>query len=63
MSRCRYRRDMDEVVTNVPDLSGIELAEALKPGAIAPPEAVRQLLERVEQPGRSISGYNPQRLN
>lgn len=53
---------MEGVTTRVPDLRGVSLKRlfAERP---APAEAVAQLLERAEEPGRSISGYNPQRLD
>jgi hypothetical protein len=51
-----------DVVTEVPDLSQVELSQLLQQDSARFAGTVRALMSRVEQPGRSISGYNPQRL-
>jgi hypothetical protein len=51
------------VQTGIPDLSGVALSQFMRQSSARPYRAaVRALEARVEQPGRSISGYNPQRL-
>jgi hypothetical protein len=51
------------VHTGVPDLHRVELSQLLQERSARFSGTVRALVARVEQPGRSISGYNPQRLD
>jgi hypothetical protein len=51
-----------DVPTGVPDLSRVEFSQLLQQDSARFAGTVRALVARVEQPGRSISGYNPQRL-
>lgn len=56
-------QDQQTVPTNVIDLGEFSLADllGLDPAALAPTTA--HLVARLDEPGRSISGYNPQRLD
>lgn len=51
------------VETDVQDLSRMTVSEILRqdPSRFAP--TTEKLVGRIDQPGRSISGYNPQRLD
>ncbi|MET8149998.1 hypothetical protein ACIBSW_11390 [Actinoplanes sp. NPDC049668] len=51
------------VVTEVEDLSGLKLSELLDQDSSRFADTLRRLRARVGQPSRSISGYNPQRLD
>jgi hypothetical protein len=51
------------VETEVPDLGGLTLAELIKQDDAAFAETLRSLMDRIDQPSQSISGYNPQRLD
>ena len=51
-----------DVRTEVPDLSRHTLAEVDKLDSAALGKTPETLLRRVDEPSKSISGYNPQRL-
>lgn len=53
----------EPIVTEVQDLTGHTLATILTTPAGALAHTTAHVVERVSQPGRSISGYNPQRLD
>jgi hypothetical protein len=52
-----------DVETGVPDLSGVRLSELLRQDGSRFTDTRRALISRIDQPSRSISGYNPQRLD
>ncbi|GLY07419.1 hypothetical protein Acsp01_77980 [Actinoplanes sp. NBRC 101535] len=52
-----------DVQTEVQDLSAMKLADLQHQDPARFSGTLRRLLSRVEQPSRSISGYNPQRLD
>jgi hypothetical protein len=56
-------RESAGVETEVEDLSGMKLSELLDQDSSRFADTLRRLRERVGQPSRSISGYNPQRLD
>lgn len=51
------------VETEVEDLSDMKLSELLDQDSSRFADTLRRLRARVGQPSRSISGYNPQRLD
>jgi hypothetical protein len=54
---------MAGVQTEVEDLSRVKLSELLSQDSARFADTLRLLLSRIDQPSRSISGYNPQRLD
>jgi hypothetical protein len=51
------------VETGIEDASQVKLAELLQQDSGRFADTLRLLLARADQPSRSISGYNPQRLD
>ncbi len=51
------------VETEVQDLSRMKVREILQQDPARFATTLRNLIGRIDQPGRSISGYNPQRLD
>jgi hypothetical protein len=51
------------VETGVRDLRGMKLSELLRQDGELFADTLRLLINRIDQPNRSISGYNPQRLD
>ncbi|MFI5841587.1 hypothetical protein ACIA8K_17955 [Catenuloplanes sp. NPDC051500] len=49
--------------TEVQDLSGMTVSEILRQDPARFALTVKNLVRRIDKPGRSISGYNPQRLD
>ncbi|WP_157239368.1 hypothetical protein [Catenuloplanes japonicus] len=49
--------------TEVQDLSRMKVREILQQDPARFATTLRNLIGRIDQPGRSISGYNPQRLD
>lgn len=50
----------EPVVTRLPDVGGYTLAQL---AGLDLGQAVTDVTDRTDQPGASISGYNPQRLD
>lgn len=51
------------VETEVQDLSRMKLSQVLRQDQSLFAPTMKKLIGRIDQPGRSISGYNPQRLD
>ena len=52
-----------DVETGVHDLRGVKLSDLMRQDPSSFADTVRLILARIDQPNRSISGYNPQRLD
>jgi hypothetical protein len=52
-----------DVKTGVQDLSKTKLSDLLQQDGSRFADTLRTLISRIDQPSRSISGYNPQRLD
>ena len=52
-----------DIETGVTDLRGVKLSDLMREDSSLFADTLRLLLSRIDQPNRSISGYNPQRLD
>lgn len=52
-----------DVKTQVKDLTGMRLSDLMRQDDAQFADTLQVLIGRIDQPSRSISGYNPQRLD
>jgi hypothetical protein len=52
-----------DLSTEVQDLSKVTISDLRRQDSAGFADTARQLLDRANHPGRSVSGYNPQRLD
>lgn len=55
--------ELPDVQTGVADLRAVNLGRLFDLARADLEETISRLVARADQPGRSVSGYNPQRLD